>query len=175
MQTKQQPGSLLYEGVCLCISVCVCNHVIYMKHEWQRWSVSQGRPSYSSAFEIPQKHPDHTCTLCNTKAYRSTLRIRILICSFSFIPSKLTTARAVLDKLHRAAFFIQGQICLCHPFESLFWISVSLLNSWAMNKDFVCFCKALLHSLYSHYHPEPEFISRIQTVTLDLLWKLCLL
>lgn len=108
---KPQTASLLRVDVCP--RICVCLRIMsYMKHEWRRWPMSQGRPSHSSAFEIPHRHTVYACTLCHTLAYKSTLRIRVLIHSLSSIPSNLTTAHAVLDSNWSSLLFRTKSFCV---------------------------------------------------------------
>lgn len=110
-----------------------------MKHEWQRWPVSQGRPlSFFRLFEIAHKHH---------RLYRwSILRITIL---YSVQPDHC----ARCFRIHSGAafffflFFFPKSGCV-----TLLSLSFgSLLNSWTLNKDAACQSKTLSHSLYSHY------------------------
>lgn len=60
--TCRQSRSQAFCYMRVCASAFVCLFVImsYMKHEWQRWPMSQGRPSHSSTFRNPsQTHCSH--------------------------------------------------------------------------------------------------------------------
>lgn len=111
-------------SLCSFVCLCVYNHVIWwmMKHEWQRWPVSQGRPSHSSVlWNHTQTNTLHMHTLQRTgiqkhledkNAYPFPLLYssQSYHCTFSF-------------GFTLGFLFIQDQICLCHSFESLFCIS----------------------------------------------------
>lgn len=103
---------LCYMLVCVRAFLCVFVIMSYMKHEWQRWPMSQGRPSHSSTFEITHKHTLQMCTLSNTLAYGSTSRKRMFMHSPSFIPSNLTTAHAVSDSIWNSLLFRAKYVCV---------------------------------------------------------------
>lgn len=155
---------LCYTCVCVCAFLCV---FVIMSYIWNMndrgGQCHRGDPLILLPFlKIPHKHAVHTCTLCNTKAHRSTLRIKMLIHSLSFIPPQSYLCTCCFGYTLELPCFYSGP----NLSVSLFWISllnltVSLLNSWTMNKDPVCLPKALLHSLYFHSHSEHEFITAI--------------
>lgn len=110
---RQSSGHILcYMWVCVGAFLCVIVIMSYKGHEWQWWPLSQGRASHSSTFEITHKHSIHMSTLSNTLAHGSTLRIRILMHSLSFISSNLTTAHSVLDSLWGSLLFRAKSVCV---------------------------------------------------------------
>lgn len=121
MQTKQQPHSLLCVGVCRCIFACDCNHVIYETWMTEVASVTGETLSFFHLWNCTQTQCSHEHTLqCtgiwkhledkNASAFPLLYFIKSYHCTCCF-------------GFTLGLPFIQSKICLCHSFQSLFWIS----------------------------------------------------
>lgn len=121
MQTKQWPHSLLCVGVCRCIFVCDCNHVIEGTWMTEVASVTGETLSFFHLWNHSQTQYSHEHTLQYTGTWKH-------------LEDKDTYAFSLLYFIksyhHIFCFgftlglpFIQSKITLCHSFESLFWIS----------------------------------------------------
>lgn len=106
---------------------------------------------------------------CTGTQYGSTLRIRMLMHSLCFIPSKSYHCTGCFG-FTLGLLFIHSKISLCHSFECLFWIlQLHCLMAEPLTKTLSA-CLRLLHTIFTLSSTEPEFI--IQQIRYEMFHKM---